>query len=173
MVRLERLDVMTSVWEPDRSERTHVGELIRAAKERSDRAAIASLVQEARQWATSLDLELDADTLVVPIPSSPDRPNLLVPAVAAALGQQWGKAVGAVVERHAVTPRLRDLELGERPGVAAAGDYRFVGDAAVSSIILVDDVVLTGTTLDHVSGILRTAGVERVMAVVLARSRRG
>ena len=170
MVRLERLDVMASMWVPDRAERTRIGRLVEAAKDRGDDAAVALLASEVAEWAGGLSI--DADAVVVPVPPSPDRPNRLVPAIAAALGARWGLPVRAAIERYAITPRLRDLEPAERRDAAIAGDYRLVGRLDASSVVLVDDVVLTGTTLEHVAGVLCDGGASRVVAVAVARSRR-
>lgn len=171
MAALERIDVMASVWLPDRQERTREGRLIEAAKERGDDAAVALLADDVAAWAA--DLAEATGCIVVPIPPSPNRPNRLVPAVAAALGSVWSAPVVAAVERYAVTPRLRDLEPVDRPEAAAAADYRVVASLAGADVVLVDDVVLTGTTLEHVASVLRAEGVGRVRAVALARARRG
>ena len=45
---------------------------------------------------------------------------------------------------------------------------RFVGH----QVVLVDDVVLTGTTLRYITRLLEDAGATRVVAVVAARTRR-
>lgn len=175
MVGLDRIDVMASLWQPQRPERTRVGRLVEAAKDRGDDAAVALLANEAAEWSAGLTVDVDA--VIVPVPPSPDRPNRLVPAVAAALGTALRLPVLDLIERHAVTPRLRDLEPRDRPAVAAAADYRFA-DSGTSetgipeSVVLVDDVVLTATTLEHLAAVLRRGGVRRVSAVAVARSRR-
>ncbi len=171
MAALERVDVMASVWEPDRRARTREGRLIEAAKDRGDDAAVALLAEQAAAWGSGLG---DVDgVVVVPVPPSPDRPNRLVPAVAAALAATWQVPLIAAVERHAVTARLRDLEPAERADAAAAADYRLVHEVEGVGVVLVDDVVLTGTTLEHLASILRGHGAAPVRAAVLARSRRG
>lgn len=171
MVGLDRIDVMASMWQPERAERTRVGRLVEAAKDRGDDAAVALLASEAGDWASGLAIA--ADAVVVPVPPSPDRPNRLVPAIAAAVGTAVGAPVLDLVERHAVTPRLRDFEPSSRREIAVAADYRLAGMALTGSVVLVDDVVLTGTTLEQVAAVLRDGGVRRVSAVVVARSRRG
>ncbi|MEM9466590.1 MAG: hypothetical protein AAGA90_14550 [Actinomycetota bacterium] len=169
MAHLERVDVMASMWLPDRPERTRIGRLVEAAKDRGDDAAVALLAQEAADWAAAPD----GDTVVVPVPPSPDRPNRLVPAVADALAARWQVPRADLVERHGVTPRLRDLDPADRRGVAIAGDYRLATELDPSvAVVLVDDVILTGVTLEHVAGVVRAGGGRPVRAAVLARSRR-
>ena len=170
MEALDHLAVMALIWERNRARRTRVGQLIEAAKDDGDAAALALLAQEAAAWAggrTGVEA-----TMVVPVPSSPDRPNLLVPAVAAAIAAEFGISLVAALERRQSTPRLRDLEPAQRPAVAAAADYRVVTPVEGERVLLIDDVVLTGTTLEHLAALLRAHGAERVQASVLARSRR-
>ena len=100
MEALDHLAVMALIWERNRARRTRVGQLIEAAKDNGDAAALAVLAQEAAAWAggrTGVEA-----TMVVPVPSSPDRPNLLVPAVAAAIAAEFGiSLVGALERRRA------------------------------------------------------------------------
>jgi predicted amidophosphoribosyltransferase len=170
MAGLERVDVMAPMWMPDRAERTRIGRLIEAAKDRGDDAAVALLAQEAGDWAR--DLPHGNAVTVVPVPPSPDRPNRLVPAVALALADAWDAPMAELVERHAATQRLREVDPSLRAEVAVAGDYRLAGPVEGAAIVLVDDVVLTHTTLEHVATILRAGGAAAVSAAVLARSRR-
>ena len=76
------------------------------------------------------------------------------------------------MERRVATPPLRHLAPEARPDAAVAADYRIGGAVDGAHIVLVDDVILTGTTVVHVADRLRAAGAVRVDAVVLARSRR-
>ena len=168
--RLARIDVMGSVWFPDRRERTRLGRLVEAAKDRGDDAAVALVANEAHDWA--LGREAPSDVVVVPVPPSPDRPNRLVPAVAEAIGRAWSCPVVAAIERHAATPRLRDLDPAERPAAALAADYRLTGSITAGEVVLVDDVILTGTTLEHLGAVLRAGGAATVSAAVVARARR-
>ena len=69
--------------------------------------------------------------------------------------------------------RLRDLDPTERPATVLAADYEVVEDVGGRHVVLVDDVVLSGTTLDHVADLLLAAGAASVRPVAIARSRRG
>ena len=60
-----------------------------------------------------------------------------------------------------------------RSATVLAADYEVVEDVGGRHVVLVDDVVLSGTTLDHVADLLLAAGVASVRPVAIARSRRG
>ena len=51
MEALDHLAVMALIWERNRARRTRVGQLIEAAKDNGDAAALAVLAQEAAAWA--------------------------------------------------------------------------------------------------------------------------
>jgi predicted amidophosphoribosyltransferase len=52
-------------------------------------------------------------------------------------------------------------------------DYEVVEDVGGRHVVLIDDVVLSGTTLDHVADLLLAAGAASVRPIAIARSRRG
>ncbi|NDH85331.1 MAG: hypothetical protein EBY65_10800 [Acidimicrobiia bacterium] len=68
---------------------------------------------------------------------------------------------------------MRDLDSSERPAVVRAADYEVVEEVEGRHVVLVDDVVLSGTTLSHVADLLLAAGAASVRPVAIARSRRG
>ena len=53
-----------------------------------------------------------------------------------------------------------------------AADYEVVEDVEGRHVVLVDDVVLSGTTLSHVADLLLAAGAASVQPIAIARSRR-
>jgi predicted amidophosphoribosyltransferase len=160
MTESRHIDVLSTIWHTDRRERTSLGSLVEAAKDRNDSAARARIVDEIH-------------AIVVGIPSSPDRPNRLVSAVAGAVAKATGSASVDAIVRHRVTIRLRDLDPTERPAMVRAADYEVVEDVEGRHVVLVDDVVLSGTTLDHVADLLLAAGAASVRPVAIAQSRRG
>ena len=172
MTESRPIDVLGTIWHTDRHERTSLGCLVEAAKDRDDSTARARIVDEVHAWVADGGLEVDPGAIVVGIPSSPDRPNLLVSAVARAVATAMGSvSVNAVVRRR-VTGRLRDLDPMERPVMVRAADYEVVEDVRGRHVVLVDDVVLSGTTLYHVADLLLAAGAASVRPVAIARSRR-
>ncbi len=173
MTRSRHIDVLGTIWHTDRHERTSLGRLVEAAKDRYDSAARARIVDEIHAWVAGEGLMVEPDAIVVGIPSSPDRPNLLVTAAARAIATATGSVWVDAVVRHRVTVRLRDLDPTERPATVLAADYEVVEDVGGRHVVLVDDVVLSGTTLDHVADLLLAAGAASVRPVAIARSRRG
>ena len=74
--------------------------------------------------------------------------------------------------RGEATARLRDTPLQQRLAVVEAAGYEVKSPVGGHGIVLVDDVVLTGTTLRYLAQLLQEAGATRVTAVVAARTRR-
>ncbi|HAB57629.1 MAG: hypothetical protein CL433_03715 [Acidimicrobiaceae bacterium] len=173
MTESRHIDVLSTIWHTDRRERTSLGSLVEAAKDRNDSAARARIVDEIHAWVAGGGLVVESDAIVVGIPSSPDRPNRLVSAVAGAVAKATGSASVDAIVRHRVTIRLRDLDPTERPAMVRAADYEVVEDVEGRHVVLVDDVVLSGTTLDHVADLLLAAGAASVRPVAIAQSRRG
>ncbi len=173
MTEPQNIDVLGTIWHTDRHERTSLGCLIEAAKDRNDSTACARIVDEIHDWAAGGGLMVEPDAIVVGIPSSLDRPNRLVSAVARAVAKATGSASVDAIVRRRVTIRLRDLDPTERPAMVRAADYEVVEDVGGRHVVLVDDVVLSGTTLDYVADLLLAAGAASVRPVAIARSRRG
>ena len=159
------------IWHDDRDERTPLGRLVEAAKDRDDDAAVALVAAQVAEWAAGHAVE--RGSVVVGVPASPDRPNRLVPAVARSLESAWGVVHDDAVVRHRATVRLRELAPAERPAMVAEADYEVVGGIEGRPVVLVDDVVLSGTTLGHVADLLVAAGASSVRLVAVARARRG
>lgn len=170
MDRRPPLEVMGDIWERDTDTRTPLGMLIAAAKDRGDHDARRSVASAAAEWAAVLELPVDA--VVVPVPPSPDRPAQLVAAVAAAIAAAAGVDCQPWLTRTEPTERLRDVEPADRAAVAARAGYGASAAVRGRHIVIVDDVVMTGTTLDHVAGVLFAAGAKHVSMLAIARSRR-
>lgn len=156
------------------SVRTEVGELVHRAKDSSDEAAAAELGRRlARLVRQSLPSQADLVPLVAGVPSYPtpamDLPAVLAEALAAAgIGEH---RPGLIVRRHR-TQKLRDLgpDAAQRLDVVAAAGYEVAGLVAGRPVVLVDDVVLTGTTLRFIAAKLRAAGADQVTATAVART---
>ncbi len=110
-----------------------------------------------------------AGTLLVPVPSRrgsgrSDQALLL----AQALADVWALPVGTVLRRRRVVPAQagapRSQRLRQVRGAFTAGAGRIGG----RSVLLVDDVLSTGATVDACSRALKRAGATTVRVVALA-----
>jgi predicted amidophosphoribosyltransferase len=170
---LDQLHVLGDYWHRDERRRTDLGMLIHAAKDQQQAAAAERL---AEQIVTLAPVVVDsaAPVLVAAVPSNPEPtvhlPGVLAQALAMAGLGDWADDL---IERQASTRSLRDVEPADRLEIARAAGYTVGPIVPGTTVVLVDDVVLTGTTLGHVAGCLRSAGATRVVGVVAARSRRG
>ena len=102
---------------------------------------------------------------------SGDRPHLaeLLAASLAAAGA--GEYRPHLLAKSNPTPRMRHVDPERRVEVAASAGYRAREPVAGRHIVVVDDVVLTGTTLNTVATCLLDAGAASVTAAVAARTR--
>ena len=156
--------------------RTEVGELVHRAKDSSDEAAAAELGRRLACLASRSLLPLAGPVpLVVGVPSHPvpyvDLPAVLAEALAAVgIGEH---RPGLLVRRHG-TQKLRDLgaDPARRYDMAAEAGYEVTEPVAGRSVVLVDDVILTGATLRFIAAKLRAAGAASVTAAAAAQTRR-
>lgn len=180
---IDRLVVLDDYWTAPRvgptsgvQVRTEVGDLVHRAKDSSDEAAAAELGRRlARLVRRSLTPLTGPVPLVVGVPSHPvpavDLPAVLAETLAAAgIGEH---RPGLIVRRHR-TQKLRDLgpDAAQRLNTVAAAGYEVTEPVAGRPVVLVDDVVLTGTTLRFIAAKLQAAGADPVTATAAARTRR-
>jgi ComF family protein len=119
-------------------------------------------------------LDLSATCVIVPVPTATSRVRLRgydqAVLIAKALAQQT---------RHEYVPCLR--RVGQQRQVGASRTQRLqqmeqsflVGDTTAfrgRHVVLVDDVMTTGATLESAAAIVKAAGAKRVEAVVFARA---
>ena len=166
-------------WHPDRGERTEIGWLVHRAKDRADELAAKELAERFASVASDLGETADGSgRLVVPVPSKPvlagedDRPHLATHLAASLAAAGAGEYRPSLVAKTNDTPRLRHVDPERRADVVASAGYRASESTAGRHIVVVDDVVLTGTTVRAVVACLRDAGAASVTAAVVARTRR-
>jgi len=156
-------------WNDD-GERSDIGALVSAAKDDDDPRAAIELARRVGEWATTL--EIPRDPIVTAVPPNPAKPDHLAATLAAAVATALGTPlVLDLIARRFATDRLRDTPIADRPAMADAAGY-VVDDVALGrNVVLLDDVVLTGTTVDHLAHRLRGAGAASVTVLVGARTR--
>lgn len=166
---LSALHVLGSYWQPDRDEPTELGDLLAAAKDLGRADALRELEHRLSNFV--LELDLPFAPLVAGVPPLAGRAHP-VPSLAACVAETLDvDAVGAVLRRAHATPRLRDTPVARRGDVVEAAGYSVNADVEDRAVVLVDDVILTGTTLNHLARLLFDAGASRVVGVVVARTR--
>ena len=176
---LERVHVMGTYWCEDNNSPTPLGELIAAAKDHDSETAVTELQEQLSNFAHNLETpssgtvsDTPSSTLVVPVPNGNGSNRRLIPALASAVADAMGTRVCEALTRGEATARLRDTPLQQRLAVVEAAGYEVKSPVGGHGIVLVDDVVLTGTTLRYLAQLLQDAGATRVIAVVAARTRR-
>ncbi|MGA1018023.1 MAG: hypothetical protein ACO3YY_08570 [Phycisphaerales bacterium] len=65
MTKSRHIDVLGTIWHTDRHERTSLGRLVEAAKDRDDSAARARIVDEIHAWVVGGGLMVEPDAIVV------------------------------------------------------------------------------------------------------------
>ena len=171
--------VLGDYWQPDRDERTEIGELVCRAKDHDDARAASELAERFASLATALpDTSGGLPRLVAPVPSGPgpagdgDRPDLAAMLASSLAAAGAGEYRPSLIVKSNPTPRMRHLEPERRPEVVASAGYKAREQVAGRHIVVVDDVVLTGTTLNAVAACLHAAGAASVTAAAAARTRR-
>ena len=160
---LDRLLVMGDVWEHDEARRTDLGRLLEAG----DHAVVAGRLGE---FAVG---HVAGPAVVVAVPPDPTRARPLPALLAAAVARSVGLALEpGLLVRHGSTPPLRDAAPPDRPALALAAGYEVTRPLDGDTVVLVDDVVLTGTTVSHVARRLADAGAGQVIGLVAGRTRR-
>ncbi len=96
-----------------------------------------------------------------------DQAGLLAEEIAKARGQRCVR----LLEKTRHTPAQSGLRRREERQANAAGAYRVIDPAKIAGreILLVDDIVTTGSTLSECARVLREAGAGQVTAVTAAR----
>lgn len=133
--------------------------------------ARAAAVDIARQMAQGLPYL--TDTVLVPVPTASrrvrqrgfDHTRLLVDELASALGLTTDNALSRVGQSRQVgTKRVQRIK-------QAAGMFRVIGDVSGQKLLLIDDVVTTGATIEEAARVLKQAGAKQVDAAIFAQAK--
>ena len=121
-------------------------------------------------------LPLERCAALVPVPLHPkrrhwrgfDQAELLCEHITEALGLPvWDDAIARI--RH-TTPQTELTGASRRANVRGAFEARKPWRLARASVVLVDDVMTTGSTLEECARVLKTAGARSVYALTVTRA---
>lgn len=116
---------------------------------------------------------IDGQTVITPIPLHSARLRARgfnqAQIVADALGDIAQLPVCTLLKRTKHTEQLAKLPHNHTRTEAVKGAFSFIGQTVPRCVLLVDDVVTTGSTAREATKILKQNGVERVVVFSLAR----
>jgi len=166
-------------WLPDLSGPTALGQLVSRAKESRDPIAtqqlcsmIETFVAQTRQLGGHPSHGARA-TVVAAVPANPTSADHVALHLAEAVGNALGvTADDEVIVRHNPTARLRDTDPALRRDLAVSAGYEVTRPLEGATVVLVDDVILTGTTVGLIAELLTEAGASNIEVVVASRTRR-
>lgn len=158
------------------SGRGEVGSIVYRAKtyrpKRGDRRAAESLAElmAARAW---LHPGITGASWIVGVPANPPKepynlPELLAGEISTRVGIRHG---AGLLRKLRPTPEIKSLPNEEKPA-AIEGAYEVTRRLDGDSIVLVDDLLYSGTTISHLGNLLRGAGASRVIGLVATKTRR-
>lgn len=157
-------------------ERSSVGELVYQAKTYSGfhQGSAESATDLARLIAQRADAHpgIHSADLVVPVPANPRKEPHNLPDV---LGREVASILNLTYADDVLTKirptNVKDLALEEKLE-AVRGAYRVVRAVKGKSIVLVDDILRSGTTLSVIGEELRGAGASRLIGLVATKTMR-
>lgn len=173
------LHVMGEHWSADLSKSTELGRLVSLAKDHNDAPAVAEICRRIGEFAAGRrplaghPSESADAVFVAAVPPNPAVHDHLAVHLAAAVSSALGQGLDPeLITRRNPTVRLRDTDPAHRRVTAALAGYEVTRPLEGATVVLVDDVILTGTTVTFISELLFAAGAGRVEVVVASRTRR-
>lgn len=152
------------------TKRTEVGELVYRVKYRRDPNALKELVDVVARFVKSKNIAAD---VIVPVP--PTRARQIQPLfqIADALGNKLKLPVDKTAVKKSGTAELKDVwTLEERARILKNAISVDKGAVAGKRVLLIDDLVRSGATINEVAKQLKAAGVDELYVVVLTETRR-
>ena len=148
-----------------------VREGVHRLKYRGQRAVAASLARLMAEYAARSAVTVD---LATPVPMHPSRLRKRGYNHSYLLAQQLGKILGLPVEERLLSrvkdspPQVEARSREERQS-NVAGSFRCQRSVDGLTVLLVDDVATTGSTLSECAAALKSGGAKSVRGLVLAR----
>ena len=152
------------------TKRSEVGELVYRLKNRSDRKALAPIVEAAVEFIKGWAPEVDA---IVPVPPSRKRAYQPVVEIAKAIGRLLSVPVDlAAIVKAKDTPELKNVFDFKERTTALQGAFK-VNEKAVRGkrILLVDDLYRSGATASIVATALIAGGATTVYMLAMTKTR--
>jgi Phosphoribosyl transferase domain len=157
----------------DGGDRTTIGESVYRAKTYSgkpgDRETAADLaLLMANRVVTHPEVKR-AD-LIVPVPANPPRlPHNLPDVLASQISRVAGRPLAQDVLIKTRPTNVKNLP-NEEKIAALAGAYQVTTRIEAQTVVLVDDLLYSGSTLSQIGGLLRKAGASYIIGVVATKT---
>lgn len=148
---------------------TTCGNLEHKAKENQDAEARSQLVDIAANLCDVHPIYRRAN-IVMPIPPNPSKTFHLPIELARELAERTGKREGSsLVRKIKETPKLQDLSFDQKLK-ALQGAIEITGDVDGKSIILIDDLYQSGSTMWTIAKLLKRKGARMVLGLACVKS---
>lgn len=148
---------------------TTCGALEHKAKEDRDIDARGELVEAFANLCENHPIYGKAK-IIIPIPPNPSKTFHLPVELARKLAEKTGKKDGtALIRKVKETPKLQDLSLDQKVK-ALRGAIEITGDVDGKSVILIDDLYQSGSTMWTVAKLLKKNGAKRVLGLACVKS---
>lgn len=160
--------------------RSAIGELVFDAKYQHATRALEHLSHCVGWWARELATAMPVSQfgtadVVCPMPANPEKRPFGVPAaLAVAVSEALNRPLDpSLVVKPRPTRQVKFMDGKATKARALASAFAVDGDARGKRVVIVDDVVFSGATLEAVAAALRAAGAARIMALVAAKATKG
>ncbi len=151
------------------TEYTRYGRLEHEAKENQDAEAITQLAEILADLCEIHPIYREAG-IIMPIPPNPSKTFHLPVELVKELAERMGKRDGtAMIRKVRETPKLQALPLDEKLK-ALRGAIEITGDVEGKSIILIDDLYQSGSTMWTTAKLLKKKGAKRVLGLACVKS---
>ncbi|RJQ50135.1 MAG: ComF family protein [Nitrospiraceae bacterium] len=148
---------------------TKCGSVEHKAKENQDADARTQLVETLANFCEIHPLYKKART-IMPIPPNPSKTFHLPVELSRELAEKTGKRDGTgMIRKVRETPKLQALPLAEKLK-ALRGAIEITGDVEGKSVILIDDLYQSGSTMWTVARLLKKKGARRVLGLACVKS---